>query len=94
MGKTFDTGGNVNPIPVYTIGFFHHVAQVNSNPKGHPLVIRLFRILGLKLSLNRNRAFSSIYNTSKLGKQVVARRIHYTSMVLLNESAHQHFAVF
>ena len=65
--QTLEPCGNVDPIPIESLTFHDHIAQVNANAKLHLPVFRQFCILDLKCALDLDGTAHGVHDTGELG---------------------------
>ncbi len=89
LGETLQPCRDVDPVAVDLLAIHHHVAEVDPNAKLHSAVGWQICVLRLERGLDLNRALDGIHDAGELGQYAVARRVHESSTVLLDQRIDQ-----
>ena len=85
VGEALEARGDVDAVAVDLLAIHHHVAEVDPNAKLHPPVGWQICVLGRKRGPDLNRALDGIHYAGELGQYAIARRVHESPAVLLDQ---------
>jgi len=88
VSQTFQTRGNVDPVTVNAVFFFHHIPQVDPDAKLHAAIMGQLLVALGKIALDFDCALYRIHHAGKFGQQVVTRSIHHPPPVQQGKIGH------